>query len=139
MASIRAIVAISSVAGERARRSNFVYGSSKAGFDAFYTGLGEALRAASARSPLAVTVEVDGASHDITLATVLPMAWPAMKRDNGDVFVAIQSLTGSGDASRDLGEVVRAALALPDGQALLGFKRLSLPLADVQPLRRQLG
>lgn len=31
------------------------------------------------------------------------------------------------------------ALALPDGQALLGFKRLSLPLADVQPLRRQLG
>lgn len=38
------IVALSSVAGERARRSNFVYGSSKAGFDAFYTGLGEALR-----------------------------------------------------------------------------------------------
>lgn len=38
------IVALSSVAGERARRSNFVYGSTKAGFDAFYTGLGEALR-----------------------------------------------------------------------------------------------
>jgi decaprenylphospho-beta-D-erythro-pentofuranosid-2-ulose 2-reductase len=38
------VVALSSVAGERARRSNFVYGSSKAGFDAFYTGLGEALR-----------------------------------------------------------------------------------------------
>ncbi|HEY8878023.1 MAG TPA: DUF748 domain-containing protein [Roseateles sp.] len=31
------------------------------------------------------------------------------------------------------------ALAQPDGQALLAFKRLSLPLADVQPLRRQLG
>ncbi|GAA5130534.1 decaprenylphospho-beta-D-erythro-pentofuranosid-2 -ulose 2-reductase [Alloalcanivorax gelatiniphagus] len=38
------IVALSSVAGERARRSNFVYGSTKAGFDAFYTGLGETLR-----------------------------------------------------------------------------------------------
>ncbi len=38
------IVALSSVAGERPRRSNFVYGSTKAGFDAFYTGLGEALR-----------------------------------------------------------------------------------------------
>ncbi|MBP2364639.1 decaprenylphospho-beta-D-erythro-pentofuranosid-2-ulose 2-reductase [Pseudonocardia parietis] len=38
------IVAISSVAGERARRSNFVYGSTKAGMDAFYTGLTEALR-----------------------------------------------------------------------------------------------
>jgi decaprenylphospho-beta-D-erythro-pentofuranosid-2-ulose 2-reductase len=39
------IVALSSVAGERARRSNFVYGSTKAGLDAFYTGLTEALRA----------------------------------------------------------------------------------------------
>jgi decaprenylphospho-beta-D-erythro-pentofuranosid-2-ulose 2-reductase len=37
------IVALSSVAGERARRSNFVYGSSKAGFDAFFQGLGDAL------------------------------------------------------------------------------------------------
>jgi decaprenylphospho-beta-D-erythro-pentofuranosid-2-ulose 2-reductase len=39
-----AIVVLSSVAGERPRRSNFVYGSTKAGIDAFYTGLREALR-----------------------------------------------------------------------------------------------
>jgi decaprenylphospho-beta-D-erythro-pentofuranosid-2-ulose 2-reductase len=39
-----ALVAFSSVAGERARRSNFVYGSTKAGLDAFYSGLTEALR-----------------------------------------------------------------------------------------------
>ncbi|NYH80396.1 decaprenylphospho-beta-D-erythro-pentofuranosid-2-ulose 2-reductase [Actinopolyspora biskrensis] len=38
------IVALSSVAGERVRRSNFAYGSSKAGMDGFYTGLTEALR-----------------------------------------------------------------------------------------------
>lgn len=38
------IVALSSVAGERVRRSNFVYGSTKAGLDGFYLGLGEALR-----------------------------------------------------------------------------------------------
>lgn len=37
------IIAMSSVAGERVRRSNFVYGSSKAGLDGFYLGLGEAL------------------------------------------------------------------------------------------------
>lgn len=37
------IVALSSVAGERARRSNFVYGSSKAGLDAFFQGLGDSL------------------------------------------------------------------------------------------------
>ncbi|MFW0797025.1 decaprenylphospho-beta-D-erythro-pentofuranosid-2-ulose 2-reductase [Gordonia sp. CPCC 205515] len=39
------IIAMSSVAGERVRRSNFVYGSTKAGLDGFYLGLGEALRA----------------------------------------------------------------------------------------------
>jgi decaprenylphospho-beta-D-erythro-pentofuranosid-2-ulose 2-reductase len=38
-----AIVALSSVAGERARRSNFVYGSTKAGLDAFFQGLGDSL------------------------------------------------------------------------------------------------
>jgi decaprenylphospho-beta-D-erythro-pentofuranosid-2-ulose 2-reductase len=36
-------VVLSSVAGERARRSNFIYGSSKAGLDAFAQGLGDAL------------------------------------------------------------------------------------------------
>ncbi len=40
-----AIIAMSSVAGERPRKSNFVYGSTKAGLDAFYTGLGDALAA----------------------------------------------------------------------------------------------
>ncbi len=37
------IIAMSSVAGLRPRRSNFVYGSSKAGFDGFYLNLGQAL------------------------------------------------------------------------------------------------
>ena len=38
------IIAMSSVAGERVKRANFVYGSTKAGLDGFYLGLGEALR-----------------------------------------------------------------------------------------------
>lgn len=37
------IIAMSSAAGERVRRSNFVYGSTKAGLDGFYLNLGEAL------------------------------------------------------------------------------------------------
>ncbi len=37
------IVVLSSVAGERARKSNFVYGASKAGLDAFCQGLGDSL------------------------------------------------------------------------------------------------
>jgi decaprenylphospho-beta-D-erythro-pentofuranosid-2-ulose 2-reductase len=39
-----AIVVLSSVAAERPRRSNFAYGASKAGLDAFAQGLGDALR-----------------------------------------------------------------------------------------------
>ena len=38
------IVVLSSVAGERIRRSNFVYGSTKAGLDGFFRGLADALR-----------------------------------------------------------------------------------------------
>lgn len=37
------IVVISSIAGVRARRSNYIYGSAKAGLDAFAQGLGDAV------------------------------------------------------------------------------------------------
>lgn len=53
------VIALSSVAGERVRRSNFVYGSTKAGFDGFYLGLGEAL----APSGVQVTVVRPGFVH----------------------------------------------------------------------------
>ena len=43
------LVFLSSVAGVRARASNFVYGSSKAGMDAFAQGLGDHLLAAGGR------------------------------------------------------------------------------------------
>lgn len=38
------VVVLSSVAGERVRPANFVYGASKAGLDAFAQGLGDAVR-----------------------------------------------------------------------------------------------
>jgi decaprenylphospho-beta-D-erythro-pentofuranosid-2-ulose 2-reductase len=43
------LVVLSSVAGERARRSNFIYGSSKAGLDAFAQGLGDSLHGTGAQ------------------------------------------------------------------------------------------
>ncbi|MEI6363156.1 MAG: decaprenylphospho-beta-D-erythro-pentofuranosid-2-ulose 2-reductase [Actinomycetes bacterium] len=43
------LVVMSSVAGDRARRTNFVYGSTKAGLDAFAQGLGDALHGSGAR------------------------------------------------------------------------------------------
>jgi decaprenylphospho-beta-D-erythro-pentofuranosid-2-ulose 2-reductase len=53
------IVVLSSVAGERGRASNFVYGSSKAGLDAFAQGLGDSL----ADSGVKVTVVRPGFVH----------------------------------------------------------------------------
>jgi decaprenylphospho-beta-D-erythro-pentofuranosid-2-ulose 2-reductase len=43
------IVVLSSVAGERGRRSNFVYGSSKAGLDTFCQGLADRLYGSGVR------------------------------------------------------------------------------------------
>jgi decaprenylphospho-beta-D-erythro-pentofuranosid-2-ulose 2-reductase len=53
------IVVLSSVAGERVRKANFVYGSSKAGLDAFAQGLGDSL----AGSGVHVTVVRPGFVH----------------------------------------------------------------------------
>lgn len=43
------LAVLSSVAGERVRRANFVYGSSKAGLDGFCQGLGDSLVGSGAR------------------------------------------------------------------------------------------
>ena len=53
------LVVMSSVAGERVRAANFVYGSSKAGLDAFAQGLGDSL----AGSGVQVTVVRPGFVH----------------------------------------------------------------------------
>lgn len=43
------LVVLSSVAGERVRKANYIYGSSKAGLDGFAQGLGDALQGSGAR------------------------------------------------------------------------------------------
>lgn len=42
------VVVLSSVAGQRVRRANFIYGSTKAGLDGFAQGLGDSLRGSGA-------------------------------------------------------------------------------------------
>ncbi len=43
------LIVLSSVAGEKVRRANYIYGAAKAGMDAFFLGLGEALRGSGAK------------------------------------------------------------------------------------------
>ncbi|WP_069813714.1 DUF5926 family protein [Streptomyces sp. TP-A0874] len=56
----------------------------------------------------------------VTLATVLPMAWPALRRDDGAVLLALQNDTASGDLSRDLADVLLRALSAEPGSPVAG-------------------
>ncbi|MEV4739419.1 DUF5926 family protein [Streptomyces sp. NPDC049555] len=51
----------------------------------------------------------------VTLATVLPMAWPALRRDNGAVLLGLQNDTATGDLSRDLADTLQRALTAEPG------------------------
>lgn len=51
----------------------------------------------------------------VTLATVLPMAWPALRRDNGAVLLGLQNDAASGDVSRDLADTLQRALSAAPG------------------------
>ncbi|WNI22909.1 decaprenylphospho-beta-D-erythro-pentofuranosid-2-ulose 2-reductase [Streptomyces sp. ITFR-16] len=69
------LVVLSSVAGERARRADFIYGSSKAGLDAFAQGLGDALHGTGVhvmivRPGPVRTAAGDGTADGAPLATI---------------------------------------------------------------------
>ena len=49
--------------------------------------------------------------REVTVATVLPMAWPGLHRADGAVLVGTQSGASSGDASRDLAAAILATRA----------------------------
>ncbi|NEB92243.1 DUF5926 family protein [Streptomyces bauhiniae] len=56
----------------------------------------------------------------VTLATVLPMAWPALRRDDGSVLLGLQNDTASGDISRDLADTLQRALVAEPGTPVEG-------------------
>lgn len=51
----------------------------------------------------------------VTLCTLLPMAWPALVRENADVLLAAQTQTSSADVGRDLGDALQRALDADPG------------------------
>jgi hypothetical protein len=66
----------------------------------------------AATAPLALR---DGTDRTVFLTTVLPLAWPALVRDNGDIYLALQVTTGSGDPSRDAADALLRALESDPG------------------------
>lgn len=67
-------------------------------------------------------------SREITLVTLLPNVSAAVRRENGDLLVAVQTVTGSGDASRDLAALIIDALELEPGEVIQ-----SAPLPEPGP------
>ncbi len=80
-----------------------------------WVAIREILPAATARLTLRPESLPEGAATEVTVATVLPLAWPALHRADGTVFVATQTSGSSGDASRDLAAALLAALSAPAG------------------------
>lgn len=92
----------------------------------------------AATAPLKVTLpaadgdEGEASTHDILLVSVLPGAVPAMHRADGQILVALQSRTSSGDASRDIVQAIQAAVVAEPGTPVN-----SLPAATADVPRLQ--
>jgi hypothetical protein len=74
----------------------------------------------AATAPLRLTPELVEQYGDrpVTLSTVLPMAWPAMTKPDGRIFIGLQRHVQSGDVSRDLAVAILCALQTEPGETV---------------------
>jgi hypothetical protein len=78
---------------------------------------------ASATAP--TTLTGDHAGRDVLVVTLLPGATAALHRENGQVLVALQTTTATGDPSADIAQALVAALEADPGTPI--------PTVDVDP------
>jgi len=69
----------------------------------------------AATAPLTLTAHPD---RVVTLATVLPMAYPGLVRSDGSIMLGLQLNTNSGDPARELGGALAAALETEPGNPI---------------------
>jgi hypothetical protein len=63
-----------------------------------------------------MTLTGSHADRRLTVCSLLPMAMPALVRDDGSIWLGLQVHHSTGDPSRDLGHALTAALATEPGQ-----------------------
>jgi hypothetical protein len=78
--------------------------------------------------------EVPAGEHEVTLVSVLPAAMPAVHRDTGEVLVALQSRTSSGDASRDVAQAILTALVSEPGTSVNSVRPATADTPRLQDL-----
>jgi Family of unknown function (DUF5926)/SEC-C motif len=76
-----------------------------------WIALREIVPAATAR----VTTTTEYGALPVTVTTVLPMAWPALRRGDGSVILGLQTNAGSGDPSRDVADALLRAVDAEPG------------------------
>ena len=96
-----------------------------------WVALRELVPAASAPLTLKPEIVEEFGDRPVTLSTVLPMAWPAMTRQDGRVFIGLQRHVQSGDVSRDLAVAILNALSTTPGETV------SVPALPGEGLRLQ--
>ena len=88
--------------------------------EADWVALREVVPAATAQ----VHTTAEYGDRDVTIATVLPGMIPAMRREDGAILLALQTVTSSGDPSRDLAAALEQMLEAEPGTSL---NHLDLP------------
>lgn len=85
--------------------------------EADWVALRELVPAATVPLTLAkgVAETATGEVPSVTLATVLPLAWPALRRQDGSILLGLQTQSSSGDLSRDLADALELALSTEPG------------------------
>ena len=83
-----------------------------------WVAMREVVPAATATVTFAVGAVVADGPQTATMTTMLPMAWSGLRRIDGAVMVALQSGSTTGDASRDVAQVLLATAAAEPGMPL---------------------
>ncbi|HEY5249163.1 MAG TPA: DUF5926 family protein [Dermatophilaceae bacterium] len=97
-----------------------------------WVAIREVVPAATAGVTFAAGVVPAGGPQSATVATVLPLSWSGLRRADGAVMVALQSGSTTGDASRDVAQVL-----LDTAAAAAGMPLPSAPLATALTPRLQ--
>jgi Family of unknown function (DUF5926) len=90
-----------------------------------WVAIREILPAATATVTVRDEYVPEDAPHEVTVATVLPLAWPGLHRTDGAVLIGSQAGNSSGDASRDLAAQLLAALAAEQGHPVTSVPQVS--------------
>ncbi len=80
-----------------------------------WVALRELVPAATSPLRLSEKARAEHGDRDITLATVLPLAWPGLVKPDGRIFIGLQRQAQSGDVSRDLALTLQLAFTTEPG------------------------